>query len=341
MQIAVDAMGGDHAPRAVIEGAFQAAASGIEIVLVGDRAQLEPELERCGATPRALRVEHAEEVVTMEDRAVAVRKKRRSSIRVCTRLVKEGKAQAVVSAGNTGAAMIAAKTVIGSIPGVDRPALAAVFPVRGGRTVVLDVGANVSASAAHLRQFAVMGHFYAQGVLGTSAPRIGLMSVGEEEGKGTSLAREAFQVLKRTGLNFIGNVEGGDVFSGEVDVIVCDGFVGNVLLKSGESLAGYLGTLMRESLQSSWRTRLGYLLAKPAFDEYRRRTHWSEYGAVPLLGVRAGCFIAHGRSNARAIRNAIQRAVEFCEARVHEKIETKVAELHDQEASILAGGDGA
>ncbi len=338
MQIAVDAMGGDHAPRAAVEGAYQAAVEGTQIVLVGDRARLESELESFGERPRLLSIEHAAEVVTMEDRPTAVRKKRQSSIRVCARLVKEGRAHAVVSAGNTGAAMIAAKTVIGSIPGVDRPALAAVFPVLGGRTVVLDVGANVSAKAGHLRQFAVMGHFYAQDVLGTPAPRVGLMSVGEEEGKGTDLAREAFKVLQRTGLNFVGNVEGGDVFSGEVDVIVCDGFVGNVLLKSGESLAGYLGSLMRDALQGSWRSRLGYLLAKPAFDEYRKKTHWSEYGAVPLLGIRAGFFIAHGRSNARAIRNAIQRSVEFCEAELHRKIRHKVAELHDQEKSLL--GDG-
>ncbi len=339
MQIAVDAMGGDHAPRAAVEGACQAAASGTKIVLVGDRSHLESELERFGGRPETLAIEHAEQVVTMEDRPAAVRQKRQSSIRVCARLVKEGRAHAVVSAGNTGAAMIAAKTVIGSIPGVDRPALAAVFPVHGGRTVVLDVGANVSAKARHLRQFAVMGHFYAQDVLGTPAPRVGLMSVGEEEGKGTDLAREAFKVLQRTGLNFVGNVEGGDVFSGEVDVIVCDGFVGNVLLKSGESLAGYLGTLMRDALKRSWSSRLGYLLAKPAFDEYRRKTHWSETGAVPLLGIRAGFFIAHGRSNARAIRNAIQRAVEFCEADLHRKIRHKVAELHDQEESLL-GSEG-
>jgi glycerol-3-phosphate acyltransferase PlsX len=181
-----------------------------------------------------------------------------------------------------------------------------------------------------------MGHFYAQDVLGTADPRIGLMSVGEEEGKGTEVSREAFKVLKRTGLNFTGNVEGGDVFSDTVDVVVCDGFVGNVLLKSGEALAGYLGSLIRDALERSWRSRLGYLLARPAFDEYRRRTHWSEYGAVPLLGVRAGFLIAHGRSNARAIHNAVRRAVEFCATDLHLKIRDKVAELHSQEERLLA-----
>ncbi len=334
MRIAVDAMGGDHAPRSAVAGACRAAAEGVEIVLVGDRTRIEPEIERVGGGAR-LAIEHADQVVAMDERPLAVRQKTRSSIRVCARLVKEGRAQAVVTAGNTGAAMIAAKTVIGSIPGVDRPALAAVFPNRTGRTVVLDVGANLSAKAAHLRQFAVMGHFYAQDVLGTPAPRVGLMSVGEEEVKGTEIAREAFKVLARTGLNFVGNVEGSDVFSGDVDVIVCDGFVGNVMLKSGESLAGFLSVLMRETMRSTWRSRLGYLLARPAFDEYRRRTHWSETGAVPLLGVRAGFFIGHGRSNARAIRNAVRRAVEFCDADLHRKIRDKVAELHDQEDRLL------
>ncbi len=338
MRIAVDAMGGDHAPQSAVAGACQAAAEGAGVVLVGDRARIEPLLARFGGG-RGVEIEHADEVVEMADSPLAVRQKRRSSIRVSARLVKEGRAQAVVSAGNTGAAMIAAKTVIGTIPGVDRPALAAVLPSRGGRTVVLDVGANVSARPAHLRQFAVMGHFYAQDVLGTADPRVGLMSVGEEEGKGTELSREAFKVLQQTGLNFAGNVEGGDVFSDAIDVVVCDGFVGNVLLKSGESLAGYLASLIKDALKSSWRSRLGYLLARPAFDEYRRRTHWSEYGAVPLLGVRAGFLIAHGRSNARAIHNAVRRAVEFCAADLHLKIRDKVAELHSQEERLL-GAEG-
>ena len=338
MQIAIDAMGGDTAPRSTVEGACQAAAEGIGIVLVGDRSRLEPEVERLAGgldCMGRLRIEHAAEVVAMDERPTAVRQKRDSSIRVCARLVKEGRAQAAITAGNTGAAMIAAKTVIGSIPGVDRPALAAVFPSHHGRTVILDVGANLEARASHLRQFAVMGHFYAQDVLGTSAPRVGLMSVGEEEGKGTQFTREAFKVLQRTGLNFVGNVEGGDIFSGAVDVIVCDGFVGNIVLKSGEALAGYLGSLMRDAMRRTWRNRLGYALARPAFDEYRSRTHWSEYGAVPLLGVRAGFLIAHGRSNGLAIRNAVRRAVEFCEADLQLKIRDKIAELHDQENRLL------
>ena len=350
MEIAVDAMGGDFAPRSVVEGALQAAADGARIILVGDRERIESELARrprgrpseagaSGSDPRLrITIEHAGEVVSMEEPAVAVRNKRDASVRVCARLVREDRAQAVVTAGHTGAAMIAAKTVIGTIPGVDRPALAAVFPNRRGRTVVLDVGANVSAKAAHLRQFAVMGHFYAQDIVGSEAPRVGLMSVGEEEGKGTKFTREVFRVLQKTGLNFVGNVEGRDLFDGTADVIVCDGFVGNVVLKSSEALAGYIGSLVRQAMRRTWQSRLGYLLARRAFQELRQRTDWSETGAVPLLGVKGGFFIGHGRSTARAIRNAVRSAVEFCDADLHNKIREKVAELHAQEERLLGSG---
>lgn len=316
-----------------------AAAEGIELLLVGDRDRLELELGRLGGIPSGVEIEHASEVVGMEDHALAVRKKRDASIRVCARLLKEERVQGVVTAGNTGAAMIAAKTVAGTISGVDRPALAAVFPSRTGRTVVLDLGANVSARPSHLRQFAVMGHVFAQLVVGVAAPRVGLMSVGEEEGKGNEASRQAFRVLQRAGLNFVGNVEGGDVYSGAADVIVCDGFVGNVLLKSNEALAGYLATLMREELTQTWRRRLGAWLARPAFASYRRRTDWSEYGAVPLLGVRGGFFIGHGRSQAPAVLSAIRRTAEFCRAELHRKIREKVAELHTREEEILGSDE--
>ncbi|MEM1204571.1 MAG: phosphate acyltransferase PlsX, partial [Acidobacteriota bacterium] len=318
--IAVDAMGGDYAPRSVVDGAVRAAAEGAHLVLVGNRRQIEAEvdhLHRDSDVARRISIEDADQVVAMEEQPLAVRKKPRASVRVCARLVKEGRAQAMFTAGNTGAAMIAAKTVIGTIPGVDRPALAGVFPNRRGNTVVLDVGANVSARAAHLRQFAVMGHFFAQEIIGTPSPRVGLMSVGEEEGKGTELTREVFKVLQRTGLNFVGNVEGRDVFRGTVDVIVCDGFVGNVVLKTSESLAGYLGSLIKRELVSTLRTRLGYWLARPALEAFRLRTDWSEYGAAPLLGVDAGCFIGHGRSNAKAVKNAVHRAEAFHRADLH------------------------
>ena len=337
MQIAVDAMGGDHAPRAVVQGAFRAAAvDGAALLLVGDRRRIKGELSRLGDSRGRIEVVHAEEVVGMDEPAITpIRKKRRSSVRICAELVKEGRAQAMVTAGNTGAAMIAAKMVIGTIAGVDRLALAAVVLNEAGWTVLLDVGANVDTKPAMLRQFAVMGHFYAHEVMAIRSPRIGLLSIGEEEGKGTDLTREVFRVLKTTGLNFVGNVEGRDVFNGTVDVVVCDGFVGNVVLKSAEALAQLLGRMLREELKRSVRRRLGYLFARPAFDALRRRTDYREYGAAPLLGIEGGCFIGHGRSNAKAVQSSIRRAVEFCTAQVHVKIRDKVAELHNQEERLL------
>jgi glycerol-3-phosphate acyltransferase PlsX len=341
MQIAVDAMGGDHAPQSPVEGAVRAATEdGTSVFLVGDRARVEAELAKLGMSghrrPERLEVIHAEEVVGMDEPAITpIRKKRRSSIRLCAELVKEGRAQAMVTAGNTGAAMISAKMVIGTVSGVDRPALAAVLPNLTGRTVLLDVGANVDSKPIHLREFAVMGHFYAQEVIGTPSPRIGLMSIGEEEGKGNDVTREVFKVLKTTGLNFLGNVEGRDVFNGTADVIVCDGFVGNVILKSAEALAEMIFRMLREEVESSSRTKAGYVLAKPAFDRFRQRTDYREYGAAPLLGVNGGCFIGHGRSNPRAIQNAIRRAVEFSAARLDRKIHDKIAELHSQEERLL------
>jgi glycerol-3-phosphate acyltransferase PlsX len=342
MPIAVDAMGGDFAPQCAVEGAVRAVVEDdAEVLLVGDRALLEIELLRLVAPRRHIEIVHAEEVVGMDEPAITpIRKKRRSSIRICAELVKEGRAQALVSAGNTGAAMIAAKMVIGTVAGVDRPALAAVLPNARGRTVLLDVGANVDSKALHFREFAVMGHFYAQEVIGTPSPRIGLMSIGEEEGKGNDLTREVYKVLKNTGLNFVGNVEGRDVFNGAVDVIVCDGFVGNVVLKSAEALAEMIGTMIREEIGRSSRTKAGYLLAKPAFDAFRRRTDYSEFGAAPLLGLNGGCFIAHGRSNARAFQSAIRRAIEFTASHLDQKIRDKIAELHSQEERLLGGAPG-
>ena len=231
VHIAVDAMGGDFAPQATVTGAFQAAVDhGIPILLVGQRGPLEEKLRALGDHRGLVEIIHADEVVGMDEPAITpIRKKRGSSIRLCAELVKEGRAQAMMTAGNTGAAMIVAKMVIGAIKGVDRPALAAVLPNLRGSTVVLDVGANIDSRASHLRQFAVMGYFYAQEILGTSSPRVGLMSVGEEETKGTDLTRQVFQEMQASGFNFIGNVEGSDVYKGTVDVVVCDGFVGNVI----------------------------------------------------------------------------------------------------------------
>jgi glycerol-3-phosphate acyltransferase PlsX len=254
-----------------------------------------------------------------------LRKKRRSSIAVACQLVGEGRAQAIVSAGNTGAVMAAAMKHLGRIPGVDRPALAAVLPNRSGRTVLLDVGANVVTKPHHLRQFAVMGHLYAQQVMGTASPRVGLLSVGEEEGKGTELTREVFRVLKGTGLNFVGNVEGRDVFAGTVDVVVCDGFVGNVVLKSCEATAHAMFKWLKAELTASPVRMLGAKLAKGAFRAVKDRASADSYGGCPLLGVGGVCIIAHGSSSPTAIKNAIRIAAEAVSHEVNPHIEEEIA----------------
>ena len=335
-------MGGDHAPRTVVEGALLAARQReLRLLLVGRRSILEREIERLepgsGARGR-VEVVDADQVVGMDESALAVRRKRDSSVRVCARLVKEGRAQAMVTAGNTGAALVAGKMVIGVAPGVDRPALAVTMPRRGGRTILLDAGANVDSKPHQLRQFAVMGHYLAQQLLRLHSPRIGLLSIGEEAGKGTDLVREVFKSLDATGLNFIGNVEGRDVFSGAADVVVCDGFVGNAILKSAEALAEFVGGQLREELGRTLRSRLGYLLARPAFDRFRSRIDYSEYGGAPLLGLRGGCFVAHGRSSAHAISSAVQRAVEFCEADTHLKVSAKLSEVAVEAVPKAAAG---
>ena len=338
MHIAVDAMGGDDAPGPLVHGALESLReAGLRLFLVGDRQAIEDEIEAHGGAAERIEIIHADQVVDMSDPAIApIRRKRRSSIRICAELVRDGRAQALVSAGNTGATMIAAKMVIGTIAGVDRPALAGLFPNRtGGRTVVLDVGANVGTKTAHLRQFAVMGHFYAQEILDTPSPRVGLMSIGEESAKGTERTRGVFGVLEQAGLNFIGNVEGRAVFDGSADVIVCDGFVGNAILKASEAAVEMMSSMLEEELSRSLLTKAGYLLARRSFRNLRRRTHYEETGGVPLLGVEGGCFVAHGRSGSRAIKNSILRAAEFCEAEVHLKIRDKVSELHSQEARLL------
>jgi len=341
MRIAVDAMGGDHAPQVVVEGALASLReSGVRLALVGDRTAIEAELREQGGDSARIEIVHAEEVVGMDEPAITpIRRKRRSSIRLAAELVRDGQAQALVSAGNTGATMISAKMVVGTIAGVDRPALAGLFPTRsGGRTVVLDVGANIGAKPAHLRQFAVMGHFYAQELLEIAAPRVGLMSIGEEEVKGTDVTRAVYKVLETTGLNFIGNVEGGAAFDASADVVVCDGFVGNAILKSGEAVVEMLLGRLGEALDGHLLSRLGKLLAGSALRDLTRSTDYRESRGAPLLGLKGGCFVAHGRSDGTAIKNLILGAAEFCEAEMHHKIRDKVVELHSQEDLLLGSG---
>lgn len=331
-RIAVDAMGGDNAPDEIVKGALLAAAEypGVAILLVGREEVLREKLG--GASHPGIEIVDAREVVEMTDNALTpVRRKRNSSVRVCANLVAQGKADAMVSAGHTGAAMASAHLVIGTIDGVSRPALAAILPNAKGHTVLLDVGANVDSKPEYLREFAVMGHFYAQMIFGIEAPRVGLLSIGEEEGKGNQMTKDTFRVMKETGLNFMGNAEGRDVFNGNADVIVCDGFTGNVVLKASESLAEMMSRLIREEITRTATRKLGAFLAKGAFDDVRKRTDYSEYGGAPLLGVKGGCIISHGRSNAKAIKNAIRVGRDFAMNRIDSKIRDKIGDLHKRE----------
>jgi len=338
--IALDAMGGDHAPASEIDGAVQAARSyGVRVLLVGRQDVLRAELaRRNGAAELPIEVLHASEVVTMEDNAAkAVRTKRDSSIRVAARLVRDGIAQGVVSAGNTGAVMATAKMVQGMVPGVERPALASVLPTRKGNPLVLiDVGANVDCTPRMLAQFAVMGEVYSRVILKTDRPRIGLLSIGTEEQKGNDLTRAALPLLRSLPLHFVGNVEGRDVYSGDVDVIVCDGFVGNAILKASEGLAELVRQMLRETLSATLTRRFGYLIARSAFADFKKRVDYSETGGAPLLGVRGVCIICHGSSNANAIKNAIRIAAEFARGQANRQIEDELSRWGQAQHSTQA-----
>jgi glycerol-3-phosphate acyltransferase PlsX len=326
--IAVDAMGGDHAPRPEIEAAVLAAREfGVRVLLVGQPAAVKHELGRHARRGLALEIVPASEAITMKDSPIqAFRKKKDSSVHVAARLVRVGQADGLVSAGNTGAVMAVARFLLGTLPSVDRAALAAPFPtMRGGASVLLDVGANVDSKAAHLEQFAVMGEMYYRAIFGTRRPKVGLLSIGQEEMKGNELTREAHARLKRLPLNFVGNVEGRDVFAGNVDVIVCDGFIGNVALKISEGVAQLIVGLLKEALRSTLTAQVGSLLSRRAFEDFKKKIDYSEYGGAPLLGVRGVTVIAHGSSNANAIKNAIRVAAELARAKMNEKIEHELS----------------
>lgn len=326
--IALDAMGGDHAPRAEVEGAILAAREyGVGVQLVGIESAVRQELARHRHENLPIEVIPAAEVVTMTDSpSQAFRRKKDSSLHVAARLVRDGKADALVSAGNTGAVMTVSRFVIGTLPSVDRPALAWAFPnMKEKVSVMLDVGANVDSKPQHLEQFAVMGDVYYRAIWGVKKPRIALLSIGEEEVKGNELTREAAALIKQTPLNFVGNVEGRDLFRGSVDVIVCDGFIGNIALKLSEGLAEHISGMLKKAIKSSLSSQIGYALSKKAFDALRRKTDYSEYGGAPLLGIRGITIIGHGRSNANAVKNAMRVAFELCRSRVNEKIEQELS----------------
>ena len=316
--IVIDAMGGDHAPEAIVEGALIAARSRLaRLTLVGDEARLRPLLGPTCGHDFGIEVVHASQVIGMDEApAQALRAKKDASITVAMRMVKEGKADAVVAAGSTGAAMAAALMVLGRIPGIERPAIAVVLPTTGGPCVLLDVGANVDAKPTYLAQFALMGGIYHQAVFKAAAPRVGLFNIGEEEGKGNEQAKEAYGLIKALpGLNFIGNVEGRDLPAGKADVVVCDGFVGNGLLKLAEGMALLLMDMMKQEIARDWRGKLGALFMKPNLRALKRRLDYAEYGGAPLLGVNGVCIIGHGSSKALGVYHTIRVARECVEGR--------------------------
>jgi glycerol-3-phosphate acyltransferase PlsX len=336
VRIALDAMGGDHAPGIVLEGAVDAVRQlDVAVVLVGPEAVLRPQLVAAAGGEDALSrlaitLVDAPEVVGMDELPIpAIRRKKKSSILVGLRLVRDGAADAFVSAGNTGAIMAAATLVLRKLPGVERPALAAMLPNRSGGSVLVDVGANVEVKPKHLEQFAVMGRCFVRAVRGIENPRVALLSIGEEEVKGNDLIRQVHQDLKRAHVNFVGNIDGKAVYSGFADVIVTDGFTGNAVLKASESLVKELTVLVRTEIDRSLLARIGMLLALPAFRRIRRQIDHAEYGAVPLLGVSHPVFIGHGSSSARSIRSAVRVAARFVEARVSEAIQQQILELAD------------
>jgi glycerol-3-phosphate acyltransferase PlsX len=311
LRIAIDAMGGDEAPASIIDGALVAARHlQVGLLLVGRRDVIERELSR---HPRVswldIDIQHTSERIEMEEpAAAALRRKPRASIRVAADAVAEGRAQALFSAGHTGASVMAAHAAFGRLPGVDRPALATIIPTRTRPAVLLDSGATVECRPHHLVQFAIMGVAYARVALGCATPRVGLLSVGAEESKGNELTREALQLLKVAPVNFVGNVEGPDVFAGHADVIVCDGFTGNITLKVSEGLVETVESLLHDELSSTFGTRVGYLLSRQAYRRFRKRLDYSEYGGAPLVGVNGLCIVGHGRSTAKAVRNAVAMA---------------------------------
>lgn len=333
-------MGGDHAPHSTLEGARLALAAheDLHLLLVGDENRLKSLVTHYGLRgdlSARIEIVHAPSVVSMDDKATSILKdKKDSSIRIAAQLVRDGRADGIVSLGHTGAAMVASKMIMGTLPGVDRPCLAMAMPNMKGRpTVLLDVGANVDSKPEHIAQFAIMGSLYAEEVLGIEHPKIGILNVGEEDGKGTDTTKGAAQVLKQLDLNFCGNAEGRDIWNGNFDVIACDGFVGNVVLKSSEALAEGVFYGLREVITQNWISMLGGFLVRPAMRKFLRKMDYEEYGGAPLLGVKGVSIIGHGRSNGRAVASAIRAALRGCEHHVVERIQDSLAGLLPQSTS--------
>ncbi len=336
MRVAVDAMGGDKAPHEIVKGSVLAAQQfqNDEIILVGDEKAIQSELNAYGKSFKNITIHHAPQVVTMDDPATyAIRQKNDSSVTRSVELVARGEASAVVSAGHTGAAVAASTLHLRTLKGVRRPGIAAALPTRHGICIIIDVGANIACKPIHLFQYGVMASVLSKYMFGIGNPKIGLLNIGEEDAKGNDLAKETFALLSGSGVNFVGNVEGREIFDSKADIVVCDGFVGNVLLKFAEGLAvSFLSTIKAGAMKSFW-SKIGLLLCKPTFEELRAKMDFSEYGGVPLLGVNGICIICHGRSDSKAIKNAIRVALQLSKNNVNEHI---VSELEKTEAFAAA-----
>jgi glycerol-3-phosphate acyltransferase PlsX len=328
MRIAVDAMGGDYGPRVTVEGALNAARDfGLEVILVGARDLIRQEVRRMGRAEAGVTIVDAPEAIGMGERLITFRRKKRSSIRIGAQLVKEGRADALVSTGNTAAVVTISRKTLGALRGVDRPALALLVPTQKGLTLLIDVGANANCRPHHLEQFAVMGRIFMANVLGLQEPRIGLMSIGEEKGKGNELTQAAFERLEAAPLNFIGNVEGKDIYSGKADVIVSDGFTGNVALKVSEGLVENMLIMARGEITRNLLARLGFFLMRRHLRRLFRRLDYAQYGGAHLLGINGVCIIGHGRSTPTAVRNAVRLAREYVRTGVTEKIQKEISRL--------------
>lgn len=333
-RIAVDCMGGDYAPEEIVKGCLLAHKElDLILYLVGDQERIKNLLGKDYDKDK-LQIIHAEDVVGMSEPPSNVLKKKRSSLHIAGLLLRENLADGLVSAGNTGAVLTVGKFLVGALEGIERPAIGVALPNPKGKTVLIDVGANVDCKPKHLLQFAIIGHTYAKEILGAQNPRVGILSIGEEEGKGNELVRESYILLKRSKLNFLGNAEGRDIYSGTFDVIVCDGFVGNVILKASESLGMAVLQMMKEEVQKSLLAKIGALLMKPALNSFKKKADFAEYGGIPLLGAKKPVIITHGRANAKAIKNAIRVASEFYLQHFNERLTEELRNLSPKEVKI-------
>jgi phosphate acyltransferase len=330
IRIAIDAMGGDHAPAEIVRGAYLAQSPEWEYILVGREDAIQSQLKQFRFTESSVAIVAAEEVIGSDEAPIqSLRRKKNASLPVAVDLVRKGEADAVLCAGNTGAFMASAVLALRTIPGIDRPALSPALPTveKDRMVILLDVGANMDAEASHLQQYGIMGSLYAEKLLGITQPRVGLLNVGSESGKGSKIVQEAFTLLQNSGIHFAGNIEARDLFSATVDVVVCDGFVGNALLKSGEGLASAMFSMMRDEFSAGWREKLGVMLLRPALRKVRKRLDYTEYGGAPLLGVNGICIKSHGSSDAVAISNGIRTAGTLVRGRLLQDIQENMIRL--------------